>query len=191
MQILRWYSSPEWVLVIVAGITFAFVGWQAWETRRSASAALLNAKILVESQRPQIAAAAHGNPTLTLADRAAPRVQLELSNKGLTSAYHFEYESWIEVLPFPFSDFTSSADNFKSIEPMTLYPNHLPLVVNIPIRKGLTDQEFSDIKKLRVHVCIRVSATFKDAFSTRRYVNFGFFVLPDGLGFLPKYNDGN
>jgi hypothetical protein len=35
-----WYKSPEWVLVIVGIITFFIIGWQSWETRKAANAAI-------------------------------------------------------------------------------------------------------------------------------------------------------
>lgn len=54
----HWYASPEWILVIVGSFTFIVIGWQAWETRRSAdaasasaNAALLNAQAIINSER--------------------------------------------------------------------------------------------------------------------------------------------
>src|SRR5580704_12545230 len=35
----RWYATPEGALVIVGICTFLVIGWQSWETRRSADAA--------------------------------------------------------------------------------------------------------------------------------------------------------
>lgn len=59
----HWYHNPEWVLVIVGAITFAFIGWQSWETRRaaraaekSAEAASLNATALINAERAWIIA---------------------------------------------------------------------------------------------------------------------------------------
>jgi hypothetical protein len=62
----EWYESPEWTLVIVGCITFLIIGWQSYETRRSADAgkeaseaaktgadaALLTAQALIASERP-------------------------------------------------------------------------------------------------------------------------------------------
>jgi hypothetical protein len=62
--------SPEWALVIVGIITFVVIGWQSWETRRSAQAmrdglplqkstadaALLSARAVVNAERAWIVA---------------------------------------------------------------------------------------------------------------------------------------
>ncbi len=64
-----WYSKPEWWLLGATVLTLLVIGWQAWETRRSAQAmrdaiplqqkvadaALLNAQAVVNSERPWIA----------------------------------------------------------------------------------------------------------------------------------------
>jgi hypothetical protein len=186
-----WYARPEWWLVIGAFITLAFVAWQALETRRAVESIESQTKAIMESQRPKIAAKAHGNPIKDLSDREAPRVQVELSNKGLLAAYDLVYESWIELLPFPFEDFTAAADHHKSPESMVMYPDHSPLIVNIPIRKGITEQEWSDVKAMRLYVCVRVRAEYRDSFSPKRYAEFGVCVMYDGLGFLPKYNNAS
>jgi len=190
----HWFLSPgkpEWWLVFAAFATLFVIAWQAVEMRRATQAMRDNTNVLIKSQRPHIAAKAKSLPTQTLADRSAPRVEISLFNRGLTPAYGFSYESWIELLPLPFVDFTSSADYFKSTEEMVLYPSHDPLIVNIPIRSGVTEEQFTDLRKLRLYVCVRVRVEYKDAFSPKRCADFGFYVLPDGLGFLPKYNSAD
>jgi hypothetical protein len=106
-----------------------------------------------------------------------------------TIAYEVQYESWIEVLPFPFKDFTSQADHQKGEEPVTLFPNHDSIIVNIPIRAGMTQQEMARVRTLDMYVCVRIRVEHKDFLSVKRFVNFGFYVMGTGLGFLPKYND--
>lgn len=145
--------------------------------------------VLVESQRPRIVATAHGDPTKTLADPHARRVELELINKSSMPATEYRYESWIEVLPFPFQDFTSAADHFKFDTLSVLYPD-TPQVINIPIRGGITPGDFAEVRRLRKHVCVRLYVEYADPFiaNRRSYANFGFYILPMGLGFLPRYN---
>lgn len=157
----------------------------------NAVAAKKSAEVLLEGQRPTIAAAIVGNPTKDLHDRDAPRIQVSISNKGATTAYELTYQSWIELLPFPFIDFTEEADHFASENPYSLYPNHDPVALNIPIRKGLTEAQLKDLRELKVYACVRVRVAFRDAFSPSRYSNFGFYVMREGAGFLPKYNDSN
>ncbi len=89
---------------------------------------------LIESQRPKIAVTAHDDPFQMLCGPSPHRVEIDLDNKGLGVARNLTYETWIELLPLPFVDFTSGADHFASTDPMVLYPNHEPLTINIPIR---------------------------------------------------------
>jgi hypothetical protein len=72
-----------------------------------------------------------------------------------------------------------------------IYPDYSPLIVNIPLRKGITEQEWSDVKRLRLYVCVRVRAEYREVFSPKRYAEFGSCVMYDGLGFLPKYNNAS
>lgn len=173
---------PNWALVIV-GVGAIGTAWITLLAIRDQT------KALVESQRPKIAAKPHGNPTRDLADRVAPRVQIELFNRGLAVAQNLTYESWIELLPRPFTDFTASADYHKSEEPLALYPSHDPLIINIPVRKGITEQQLNELRQLKTFACMRVRVHYSDTFSAARVASFGFWVAHDGLGFLPKYND--
>ncbi len=104
-------------------------------------------------------------------------------------ASDYRYESWIEVLPFPFEDFSVAVDHFKSDTPSVLYPD-TPQIINIPIRGGITSGDFEEVRHIRKHVCVRLYIEYVDPFiPTRRcYSNFGFHIVPKGLGFLPKYN---
>jgi hypothetical protein len=178
------------MLVVVGILTLFVLMYQANEMRKATEAMRDNTKVLVESQRPRIAAKAHGNATLTLEDRAAPRVLIELKNTGLTPAYDSTWETWIELLQFPFKDFTDAAEHHDSSEDRSvMYPNHDPVTIDIPITKGITEQQLSDLRHLRLYACVRVRVRYRDAFSSVNVTNFGFYVLGRGLGFLPKYND--
>ncbi|MBI2815820.1 MAG: hypothetical protein HYX72_02655 [Acidobacteria bacterium] len=187
-------SYEKWNLIItgigvVVGVGVLLIYFfQLRAMIKAANAALLNAQALIESQRPQIAAHLHRNATQTLTEQT-PRVEIALFNRGTTPANDVTYQSWIELLPLPFTDFTSSADHAICTEPMVLYPHHEPIIVNIPIRKGLTDQELTALKKLRVYACIRVRVEYGEQFGpSKRYAEFGFYVRADGFGYLPKYN---
>lgn len=43
--------DPNWVLVVVGAITASVVGWQSYETRKAATAALLNAQAVINAER--------------------------------------------------------------------------------------------------------------------------------------------
>jgi hypothetical protein len=173
---------PNWALVIV-GLGAIGTAWFTLLAIRDQTNAL------VESQRPKIAAKPHGNPTHDLADLNSPRIQLELFNRGLSVAQNLTYESWIELLPLPFRDFTAAADYHKSEEPMALYPSHDPIIINVPVRKGISEQQLSELRRLETFACVRLRVYYGDAFSAARVASFGFWVAHNGLGFLPKYND--
>jgi hypothetical protein len=185
----HWYQSPEWVLVIVGIITFLFIGWQSWETRRAAEATRMNAEVFWASQRAQIVAEPHDNPAKEILSDT-PRVQLELTNKGMTPAYDVVYETWIEILPRPFVDFTPGATYFKSPDKATMYPD-TPIVINIPLGRDLTQMERTQIKSWDLHTCVRIRAEYRDAREPDRYADFGFHVLAEGLRPLGKFKDAN
>jgi hypothetical protein len=47
-----WWRDSNWWLVIIAGLTGGFIGWQSWETRKASQAALLNAQAVINAERP-------------------------------------------------------------------------------------------------------------------------------------------
>ena len=69
----------------------------------------------------------HDNPAHDVLDPQGCRVQLEITNVGLVTAYDVLWESWIEVIVPPFIDFSVNADHFVSEEPFTLYSKHKPM----------------------------------------------------------------
>ena len=99
VQLLK--DNPEWALVMVGIVTCVVIGWQSWATAQAARASQISAEALWAGQRAQLAADAHGNPVKDLLSDT-PRVLLELVNRGLTPAYSVCYETWLEILPFPF-----------------------------------------------------------------------------------------
>ena len=177
------------MLVYLGFASLIVILFQANEMRKATIAMRDNTSIVLEGLRPAIAAKPHGDPTKDLIDPMGSRMRIALSNTGTTPAYGLVYESWIEILPFPFQDFTSSAEYHKAVDATVVYPDHSPLIINIPIAKGMTPQQREEVRHDRWHVCVRVRVEYKDFRRTKRYANFGFFVLHDGLGTLPKYND--
>lgn len=170
------------------GLFFAGIGG-IWVAIRTLKAIESQTRVLLEGQQPRLVALAHGNPGNTLADECARRVELEITNKGPTPALDFNYESWIEVLQFPFEDFTAKADHFENAVSSVLYPE-TPMIINIPIRAGMSLEEYGYVRRLQKSVCVRLRVSYRDGFMPNRrwYADFGFHVLPSGLGFLPKYN---
>jgi len=174
-----------WAAIAVAAINAVYVGvailqWRAikYQVRMS--------------HRAQVAASPSGDPVTNLLHDADPHIHIDLTNVGHTTAYDCRYETWIELLPFPFTEFSTLADHVISEEPCVLYPNHKSMTINIPIRSGLTAEDRRDILDYRRHICLRVLVRYKDVFSWRkRWASFAFYVEPQGFAFLPKYNDAN
>jgi hypothetical protein len=142
---------------------------------------------LIRGQSPYLAAHPRGHPpTMLLREN---RLEFEVLNKGLTPAYDVRYESWLDIVPPPFSDFSLLADHYKEEVPTVLYPNHDPMIINMPYRRGIAESEKTKLRDLQLRAYIRIRVTYRDAFNPHvRYAEFGYELLGNGLGFLPKYN---
>ncbi|HXQ26870.1 MAG TPA: hypothetical protein VN822_10715 [Candidatus Acidoferrales bacterium] len=182
---LKRLFSPEnlpSIGLLLAGIGGIFVAIHTLKAIRRQTNAL------VEGQRPIIFAKCHGDAAKTFADRDARRIELALENRGQHRARDLVYETWIEILPFPFTDFTAAATHFKCIDPITLYPGDVGFTVNVPIQRQVTDEEWAAIRSLELHVCVRIRVSYKDAFG-QTIADFGYYVTPRGMAYLPKYNN--
>ena len=47
----HWWSASEWWLVLIAGLTGCVIGWQSWETRKSAHAAKMSGDFMKNAER--------------------------------------------------------------------------------------------------------------------------------------------
>ena len=158
--------------------------------KQSAESAERSTIVLMVSQSPQLVLKPHGDIARMLLDDTTPRVEIELLNVGQTTARDLIYETWIELLPFPFQDFTGSATHFVCDIPMALSPRAGNPVINIPFQKPFLMIDIADIKSLTRYACFRMCIKYKDEFGDCWYRNFGFYVMATALGMLPKYNDG-
>ena len=194
-----WYAAlerPDWWLVIIAALTGLAICYQGREMTR-ATAVMREQSTTLRStleamwqgSRAHLVTKPHGNCAQDLMSDN-PRIQVELSNSGETPAYDATYETWIEILPFPFSDFTDGATRFKS-KRRTLQPHGEPTVVRIPLKRSLTKEERAALQGFTLYACIRVRVEYRDSLRLHRYTEFGYYVQKNGLGFLPKYNDSN
>lgn len=149
----------------------------------------MSADVQWASLRAQVIAKPHGNPSSDLLSDT-PRIQLALTNKGMTPAYDVVYETWLEIVPPPFKDFTSNATYFKAPDRCALYPDS-HIVINIPLGRDLGEAERTQIKRWALQAWVRIRVEYKDARASCRYAEFGFHVLHEGLGFLSKYQGAN
>ncbi|HEV2289292.1 MAG TPA: hypothetical protein VGR81_10100 [Candidatus Acidoferrales bacterium] len=110
-----WYESPEWVLVFIGAITAFVIGWQSWESRKSAAAALLNAKAVIDSERAWI----HGEFAKNDPALGVIKYSLSVKNQGKTPAEIIGYDIWHGLLkegvPFAKEKLTTHFDEPKHI----------------------------------------------------------------------------
>lgn len=162
---------------------------------KSAKAAKASADVLVLSQQPQLSATANSDPwkSCVYPPLGIRYLEIALRNTGLTTAYDCSWESWLEVLEFPFTDFTSAAEHTEMPHKFSFPPNATehPIVINIPIKRQIAEPELDAIRSARRKICVRLYVKYRDSFNPHRYANFGYFIAPGGFGTLPKYNDSN
>ena len=197
-----WYSTlwPNWAFVLVGFATALAALWTLRAMKKQAAhlgeqVELLKQQLaaFVEGQRPQIAADPHGNPARDILDPEGARIQIDISNVGLTTAYDVTWESWIEVIVPPFTDFSSKAAYYSQKETFSLLPKHKPMTLNVPLRRDLSERERKHItvKSREMEVCVRILVKYRDAFEPNRWANFGYIVDSEGFRFLSKYHDSN
>src|ERR1700688_596684 len=185
-------NLPNIALVIAAAITALYVARQARETAKATSAVERNTRAFIEGQRPIISCNPHGHPLQDLTG-TVPRMRLALSNHGPASAFHCRHESWIEYIPHEVGEgfafdrtftFSDAASHFVSDNPFSLYPDHDPVIINIPAGRDLSYAEKLAIQRGQLLVCVRLLLTFDDAFHPNRFSDFGFWVMYEGMGSL-------
>jgi hypothetical protein len=121
-----------------------------------------------------------------------PSVVIDIKNLGPTPAYACTYQTWIEMLPVPFVDFTAAAEYSESPAPAPIYANSsAPITVTLIGRKGLTETELKSWREGQSMLCIRISLKYTDAFNVARCANFAYEINPAHVGLLPKYNDAD
>lgn len=147
----HWYQNPEWILVIVGTITFAFIGWQSAETRRaaraaekaigpatqSAQAAFRNASALINSERAWVMDDLYFQPNQTVVfvesrgigqepfDGSAVEVVLKCRNAGRSPALVIQKQvrmAIVEVESLPRSPEFNHPDFIFNVTPEPLAP---------------------------------------------------------------------
>jgi hypothetical protein len=198
--------GPEWVTAI-ATVFYAVASLFMWlaikrqadiaeraakAAETSAVAAKANTDALIQAQRAQIQVRIT-DPIPGLIVGKVPGIRADLINTGLTPARDLLYETWLEILPGPFVDFTPRSSHIKSEYPITIYPRAPESsVVMTYLDSPLTDAALAALKSTKNLLCIRIRVMYKDAFAADRWQDFGFFAAGRlGVGYLPKYNDSN
>jgi hypothetical protein len=148
-----WHKLVAWPEGITAWailLTLGAIAWQAWETRAAAITMAQNTAAFILSQRPIIACDPHQgiHPITDMINNG--RMQLDLVNRGQTQAFHCLQEMWIEFVPRAANTDFSVMDGFEFTEnaihstpphQFSLYPNHTPLVINVPAGRALSESD--------------------------------------------------
>lgn len=159
-------------------------------TKQAAEAARDNAAAFIESQQAQLSVSAD-DPIPGLRIGENPRITIELLNEGPMAADNCTVETWSEICPFPFNDFTAAAE-YQKLDPVTITPHSpRPTAITIEFHQPLTEERLDDLSHFRAILGLRIRISYCDAFGEQRHRSFGFFITPSGLGYLPKYNDSN
>ena len=200
----RLVTWPEGITAWAIMLTLGAIVWQAWETRKAAKTMAQNTAAFILSQRPIIACDPHEG-IHPIADMVANgRMRLDLVNRGQTQAFHCLQEVWIEFVPRAADTDFSVMDSFEFTEnairstpphQFSLYPNHTPLVINVPAGRALSESDKIAMRNARLLICVRLLVRYRDEFlpsnAPDRFSDFGFWVMYEGLGNLSRYQDSN
>jgi hypothetical protein len=179
MDVLALAFSGILLIVGIFGVRAAYRTLRAVEGQVQAQLEALRARITVGFAE---------NPFPRMAKGQMPNVVAKLINTGGTPAYDVVPETWIEVLPVPFEDFTPEAAHFKGGR-LSVYPTQ-PLFYDIPLARHLTKQEWAKISAAQCYLCVRIRITYR-TLNVQKYCDFAFSSLPNGMEQLSKYHDAN
>jgi hypothetical protein len=154
---------------------------QAASTLAQSNAVQIRAQLVVQVHHPiQGLQAGH-----------SPRVGLDIFNRGLSPAYACTYETWLAVVPHPFTDFPPNADYVRVSTQSTIYPEHVPVGVAIDLSHNLTQNQMNGIQQNLWRLCFRIRLEYRDAFGNQRFANFAYSANDRAIEPLPNYNDSN
>jgi hypothetical protein len=142
----------------------------------------------MESLRARLTIGFTENPFKRIVEGKMPLIIAKFINTGATPAYNVIPETWIEVTPIPFTDFTDKAVYFKG-ERLSVYPSQ-PLFYEIPLTRILTFEEAKSMSEVQCAVCVRIRLTYQTC-GKPKYCDFAYRSLLNGMETLPKYRDAD
>jgi hypothetical protein len=194
-----WYAKPEWWLVILGAPTLVFIGWQAWETRRAASAArdavietgknasaaLLNAEAIINSERPWIFVEV-GQPSQKARNA---HVQFTAWNRGRTPAEIIVYTC--ESQPFITADDLTPDPVYPKVELM--YKKYVAPDQSFPLLEpsydcstALTDSMWDQMNSRRQRLYFVGHVVYRDLITHKEHeTRFCYWLSSaDWVGFI-------
>jgi hypothetical protein len=189
----KWYASlkdPNWWVVIVTALTGAFIGWQAWETRKAAGATIKQGEIQRDMLRPRLAIGKLASDAYKDGvNGEIVFIKLRITNSGGMPAYGVSIDSWIEFLDRGDNEnrrfvFTPNALHHSGTKINVDTAN--PQGFQIPFNRSLTDEEIYKMSQAIGTICFRIRMEYL-AFGDKVYTDHGFELQPGCAHDIPEY----
>jgi hypothetical protein len=185
-------AGKDWwfrAYVIFTGLLVAIGGFGVRAAYRTLKA--IEAQVVAQNEglRARLTVGVYDNPfKRNMQEKFGPKIVVKLINTGGTPASKIVPESWIEVCPVPFSDFTGEAVYHKG-EPIIVYPDN-PIPYPVPLGRILTDYEKKRIWDAKCCICVRIRLTY-DTIGGEKFCDFAYTSWPMGVAIISKYHDAN
>jgi hypothetical protein len=179
-----WWRDSNWWLVIIAALTGGFIGWQSWETRKAAKAALSQMKLMKDNERARISLVGLPNPPdfEGLSYEAAGKKMrfmegwIKVCNSGPTHAYNASGRAfWI----------VESPDKIASVYGRCLMPvpsviraDTLEKPIDVEASQGMLEQDIAKVRDLTRNdaeaLFLLGEISYEDVFGEPRVTPFRF-----------------
>ena len=173
-KVTRWYTSPEWVLAVVGIFTFLTIGWQSYETRRSANIAERNSSLMIAKDRAKIMVQANPflNQPVVAGTPPETYVTYKLWNHGITKAIITSVGTGatVDTSPHPHPTLDVAV---PTVIPTVIEGSSIPLdCTAIVFPRQLSDADFAAIADKKLFIRFFGSIDYKDIFNENRNTTF-------------------
>lgn len=183
-----WWSTSDWWLVVIAGLTGCVIGWQSWETRKAANAANSNIQAVIYAERawmlPKIDQPKYEDVLLLneKAENWVLPIEVKITNRGQTpgiavrAAYEYSSErivdpakeSWILRLPEP----PQYVNDPVPQAPGAIYASEEYMGLTLTVPKAFIEAEKPAWLRQEKCLCVRGFLEYRDAFKEPRISRF-------------------
>lgn len=162
-------GTVQLVLVVVAGITGAFIAWQAWETRKTAKASVSGIELIISKDRARISINVNNiNPCSQEAGFNSASALIE--NTGPTQAFVKDFRARLvrtseKEVPANYSE-CHVAFYHESIQGHSRYKNGF--LFNLEPNPFMTTDEVIEVHKEQSFIHFYGFADYRDVFDRNR-----------------------
>lgn len=182
VEVARWWSKPDWWVLVVASLTCGVVGWQSYETMRAAKGAEEAATATRENTEMQIRQArAHLRVSISasqLATATASPISLRIKLYGPTPAFLLDFRARLYLtenrrpLPFP-----EEKQDWTLWMPEVMTPEK-PDAEARGIFRRFTQEELLRLGHLEFWLHCDGVLRYKDVFGHEHHTKFSQFYSP-------------